>query len=98
MSDFSGNPLVITAPMGATYLNSGPPNNLAVMPRKIYWLNPANIGDTFIINSADGRVLFTGRCEVANQSQFFDAPVSDKWRDFQVTTLASGTLYIYFST
>lgn len=97
-NNFANNPLIIDTPMGATYLNSSPPNKLAIYPRKIYWLNPANIGDTFAINDANGVPLFAGRCEVANQSQFFDAPVSDKWRDFIVPTISSGTLYIYFST
>jgi hypothetical protein len=95
---FQNNPIVIDTVMVVTYLNSSPPNKLAIYPRKIYWLNPANIGDTFVINDPQGNLLFEGRCEVANQSQYFDAPVSDKWRDFIVNTLASGTLIIYFST
>lgn len=97
-NDFSKNPLSIDSVMAATYQNSSPPNALAIFPRKIYWFNPANIGDLVNIIAADGKLLWAARCEVANQSQFFDAPVSDKWRDFQVSVLGSGTLYIYFST
>jgi hypothetical protein len=61
----------------------------------VYWFNPASIGDTAVLQDADGNALWSGRCEVANQSQFMPMPAAFRVRGYAVPTLVSGTLYIY---
>lgn len=67
---------------------------------KIYWFNPSTIAHTVQITEAvSGKVLWEGRAEAANQSQVFDFgenPLILPGRtDWKVSTLQSGTLYIY---
>jgi hypothetical protein len=63
---------------------------------KVYWKTPASQGDTVSIVDAQGNVLLPLACEVAGQSQIIDWSARPKiWRDFQVTTLSSGTLFIF---
>jgi len=71
-------------------------SQLTIRIAKIYWENPGTIGDTFVIEDPiSSLILWTGRCEVANQSQLFDWTARPLiWQDFCVPTLASGTLYI----
>jgi hypothetical protein len=62
----------------------------------VYWLNPTNVGDTFKLVDSKGNTAFTGRCEVASQSQLFDfsgAPI--KMNGISMNQLSSGTMYIY---
>jgi hypothetical protein len=80
--------------MGATF-NAGVGNPPLVQVTRVYWENPTTIAHTFQIVDAAGTVLLEGRCEVANQSQAFDFVNARIWKDFQVTTLSSGTLWIY---
>jgi len=93
------NPIVIsqtqTAYKPAVLTSQGSFITLRII--KVYWENPTNIGDTFVIQDpASGHTWLTGRCEVANQSQIFDFTAKPLlWKDFEVLTLASGTLYIY---
>jgi len=64
---------------------------------KIYWFNPAAIGD--VVNIGDpisGLTLLNLRCEVANQTQVIDwTPNPRLWQDFEIDTFGSGTLYIF---
>lgn len=63
---------------------------------EIYWYNPVNVGDTVTVTLGDGNtVIRQARCEVANQSQLFKM-YGIRVVDFQVPTLSSGTLYIYY--
>lgn len=94
-NNFQPNPHVVDTVMGST-LMATTPRRPATGPFRIvsiYWLNPATIGDTFVIEDADGNVIKTARCEVANQSQEFEM-FEKEVTDYQVTTLGSGTLYI----
>jgi hypothetical protein len=62
---------------------------------RIYWFNPANVGDLATITDGGGNIITPMRCEVANQSQVFYAVTNDDpIQDFQVTEIDSGTLYI----
>jgi hypothetical protein len=70
----------------------GLPNNQPITVTGVYWLNPVTIGDTFVIS---GGLVLNGRCEVAAQSQFFQLIPGVLANDFTVSTLASGTLWIY---
>lgn len=65
--------------------------------RMIYWLNPVNIGDTVVLQDGSANEQITLRCEVAAQSQVFEflteglGPLNGS----KVSTLASGTVYLY---
>lgn len=61
----------------------------------VYWLNPVTPGDTLVIQNEGGSTLLSARCEVANQSQLFQIPF--QVGGFKVSTIASGTVYIYLS-
>lgn len=70
---------------------------LTLIVEKIYWFNPANIGDLVDIGDPiSGLTLLNLRCEVADQSQVIDWTSNPRlWQDFEVGTISSGTLYIY---
>jgi tRNA A37 threonylcarbamoyladenosine synthetase subunit TsaC/SUA5/YrdC len=94
------NPIVISSAMTSGYKASvasslGTLSTLRI--DKIYWENPGTIGDTAtIIDPQNLATMFALRCEVANQSQVIDWSARPKlWRDFQVSQISSGTLYIY---
>lgn len=102
MSNLLVNPIVITAPMGAGYKAStsaalGSFQYLLV--EKLYWLNPVTVGDLVVIEDLiAGNTLAEMRCETAGNSQMIDWTAKPKrWADFQVTTLGSGTLFIYLA-
>jgi hypothetical protein len=92
------NPIVLTATMGATFQASLPVINQRpyILVEKVLWESPVTPGDAVSIVDSQGNVLLPLTCEVASQSQIVDWSAHPKiWRDFQVTTLTSGTLYIY---
>jgi hypothetical protein len=66
---------------------------------KVYWENPANIGDIVtIVDPISGSALLPLRCEVAGQSQVVDwTPKPHLWSDFEVSQITSGTLYIWLA-
>ena len=99
-NSLASNPMVISGSMSqgykaATAAALGTLRTLLV--EKIYWENPANVGDTISIGDpVSGLVLLVLRCEVANQSQLIDFTSNVKvWQDFEINSLPSGTLYIY---
>lgn len=81
-----------TASASSFRTQGGLPSNQPIWVSSVYWLNPGTIGDVFVIS---GGLNLTGRCEVANQSQVFNFVPAIMTGDFTVSTLASGTLYIY---
>jgi hypothetical protein len=92
------NPIILTATMGSTFQASLPTINQRpyILVEKVLWETPATPGDTVAIVDSNGNVLLPLTCEVASQSQIVDWSAHPRiWRDFQVSTLASGTLYIY---
>jgi hypothetical protein len=92
------NPVVVNTAMGSTFQASLPAINQRpyVLVEKVLWETPASIGDTVSIVDSQGNVLLPLTCEVASQSQIVDWSAHPKiWRDFQVTVLGSGTLYVY---
>lgn len=61
----------------------------------IYWYNPANIGDTVVlVDAVTGAPIWQGRCEAPNQSQIFYFK-SLLTNGLNVSTITSGTLYVY---
>ena len=96
----TANPMVITAAMASGYkaLVASSLGTLSTLRiDKIYWENPLTAGDTVtIIDPQDSIAMLPLRCEVAGQSQVIDWSARPKlWRDFQVSQISSGTLYIY---
>jgi hypothetical protein len=59
----------------------------------VYWLNPANVGDTLTLQNDNGTTLLSLRCEVAGQSQVFQIPF--QVNGFKLSQISSGTVYIY---
>lgn len=98
-NNFTANPIAVdTVFTSPTFANSTKlPTNSELKLMEVYWYNPTNIGDTFVITLADGNtVVRRGRCEVANQSQVFRM-WGIRIRDFIVPTLSSGSLFIYYN-
>lgn len=94
------NPMVITGSMATSYktqVASQIGTLFTLIVEKVYWFNPATIGD--VVNIGDpisGLTLLNLRCEAANQSQIIDWTANPKiWQDFEIDTFSSGTLYIY---
>lgn len=65
---------------------------------KVYWFNPAAVGDTFtLVDATKGVLILTGRCEAANQSQLFDQSnglSATTFNGLGCSQLSSGTLYV----
>lgn len=62
----------------------------------VYWFNPSSVGDTFTLTNNEGNVILQGRCEVANQSQWFDFSLMPISVDgVGCAQLSSGTLWVY---
>lgn len=66
--------------------------------RTVYWDNPAAVGDTVsIIDPSSSITILAMRCNSTGAPQIIDWEASpERWRDFEVNTISSGTLYIYF--
>jgi len=63
---------------------------------RVYWYNPVTVGDIFILTNNEGKLIVRGRCEVANQSQFFDFSAIPLSTDgYGIAALSSGQLDIY---
>lgn len=93
-NSLSTRPIKVDTVMGSTFNNTVSQAPVTQVTR-VYWENPTTIGHTFQIVDGTGVVLLEGRCEVANQSQTLSDAFTKVWKDWQVTTLASGTLWIY---
>jgi|ERR1700676_4820640 hypothetical protein len=97
-NNFKSNPMVIdtviSSKVSAVAGVQVPPGGWCI--DEIYWYQPATIADTFQVTLGDGTTpVRIGYCEVANQSQLFKG-YGFRIADFQVPTLASGKLYIYY--
>lgn len=65
---------------------------------KVEWDGATTIGHTFsIIDPNDNTILLNGTANAASQDIQYDFTENPAhWRDFKVTTLASGILYIWY--
>lgn len=97
------NPIVITSNMTQSYkslsntVGSGLGSFTYLLIEKIIWESPVTVADKVLITDPDdGAVLLPLTCEVSGQSQIIDWTAKPKrWRDFEVSEINSGTLYIY---
>lgn len=103
-SGAGGNPTIIIAPMAQTWQNGGTAvNNLALYPRRIFWDAPAAPGDALQIEDGHGTVLFRATARAQYDSQYAIISGGPKWaggtrwRDFIVTEMDSGSLFIWFT-
>lgn len=99
-NNLTSNPIVITGSMASSYKASVAASLgtlFTLVVEKIYWENPATPGDQVLIGDpGSGQTLLNLRCETANQSQIVDWTANPRlWRDFEINTFNSGTLYIY---
>lgn len=63
---------------------------------RVYWYNPITPGDTFVLTDIAGDIIVQGRCEVANQSQWFDfSAMPVEVTGVAMGALSSGTLFVY---
>ena len=100
-NDFSSNPIILDAVMIAGYQTTtgGVPNNLEIYPRIIHWDAPVAAGDVFEIDDALGNILFKATCSANGKGEYFDVAEGVRWpAEWQLVTLDSGVLYIYFTT
>src|SRR5574337_882841 len=99
-NSYTQNPIVIDSTMSAGYKSLvaaalGSPISLLV--DKISWSNVTGTTDVLsIVDPDDGNVLFELANKVAGTTWWGDwSPRPKLWRDFKVSTIGSGTLYIF---
>lgn len=64
---------------------------------KIIWADPVISGNQVIIIAPDNRVLFSATIEADLDNQDYDFNgLMGQWKDFKVTQIDGGTLYIYY--
>lgn len=85
--------------MASAYSASSPPNNLLLYPRYIEWDAPTSAGDEFEIDDGAGNILFKYTAPANGQTQYLEVASGVRWpSSWQLVTLDSGTLYIWFTT
>lgn len=100
-NDLSSNPLILDSVMADGYQDSTPPppNGLMIYPRVIHWDAPTTAGDVFEIDDSLGNILFKATAKANGQGEYFEVADGVRWEDlWQLVTLDSGVLYIYFTT
>jgi hypothetical protein len=86
-----GNPLVVDTAESGIYEGNR-------FIKRVVWKGPTTIGHTLVIKSVNPTAtpvfIVDAVCEVALQSQVF--LIEQAFEGLTVTTIASGTAYIYF--
>lgn len=106
-NDYNSKPIVIDAVMAsgwkALQTLVAAANAVGFHVTKVLWVGPTTVGHAFEIKSVTSGTpitLLKGTCAVASEdvdySHFDDVSGGAPWRDFQVTTLDSGVLYIWY--
>jgi len=100
-------PIVVEAVMTLSWFNGGgSPNNLAIVPRRILWDNAGAAGHAVLIVDGNGTVLFKATATAQFDSKYailtggrgsLHNRGGARWKDFQVTQLDSGQLYIWYT-
>lgn len=87
--------LTLTSPAGVV---TTVPAQRGIWVTKVIWENPTSVGHTFSISDPNnsGTVLLAGACGVADQDVPYDFVNAAQWRDFKLTQISSGVLYIYY--
>jgi len=91
------NPIILTATLASYKAAVATSQGSTIGPlrvTKVYWLDPATIGDqAILVDPRTGNVLEQFRCEVAGQSQIIH-PKVPLWKDFELLQIDSGTIEI----
>jgi hypothetical protein len=98
MSTTLQNPVIVTSTMATSYkaqlLAAGYGAFNTCQIKKIHWVGQSS--GSFVIENDDGSVIAAGAYVSPDQTiDFTSSP--KRVADFQVTTLSSGTLYIYLA-
>ena len=87
-------PIIITSVMGSSF-KAATGRTQGINPKQIYWASPVAVNDQVIITDpVSGHVLWQAKCAVAAQGFQMDLS-GGVWKDFIVSTIGSGTLFIY---
>ena len=93
-NDFESRPIKIDTQMSNFASTDDSTRPLPYHIKRVYWYNPTTAGHLLEILAASGDHHLIARCEVDGQSQWFDLD-GEVWKDFKVSNLDSGTVYIY---
>jgi hypothetical protein len=86
-----------TLPATAQQLSGAVLGQPGIRVTKIIWENPTAVGHTFhIIDPVDSNILLYGSCDVAAKDIIYAFDNLATWKDFKVSQISSGTLYIWY--
>ena len=88
-NDIGGNPWVIDTASATALLETG------VWIERIKWNEPSTTGHQAILKDTSDRVIWTYRALAAGNGIAYEADLGGNYDGLKVTTLGSGTLYIY---
>lgn len=101
MANAFGNPIVLDGTMAATWqntANNGAPANQDINVQKIVWDGATTAGHQFILQYGDA-TLFAQATAPSTPSApvMYDFFGGRKLKDFKLSTLGSGKVYIYYN-
>ena len=87
--------ITLTSPSGVV---TTVPAQRGLWVTKVIWENPTTVGHTFSISDPNvaATVLLAGACGVAGQDVEYDFVNAAQWRDFKLTHLDSGKIFIWY--
>lgn len=99
-NSYTQNPIVITSTMSSGYKSlvaSALGSPISLLIDKINWSDAVGTSDVLsIVDPDNGNILLEIANKVANTTWWVDwSPRPKLWRDFKVSTIGSGTLYIF---
>ena len=94
------NPIIVVAPMASSYKSAVATtlgSLFTLQVAKIQWSDAVSVNDFVrIIDPGSGELLQEIQNVAANSNYFIDFSARPRlWRDFRVSQIDSGTLYIY---
>jgi hypothetical protein len=96
----SSSPYIFNAAMATTFKNTAgaQPTSGPINIAQIVWLAPMVVGDSYVLTNEFGIVISTYVATATTlQNGFYQRPFKPavRCRDFQLTTLSSGLIFIY---
>jgi hypothetical protein len=99
-NNYNTNPIEITATMAAGWKSLQTLNTQPILGRvyKIVWTGATSASHTFVIVDPNNtsNILAQGEAGTTLADDIQLSPMGDAWRDFQVTTIGSGTILIWY--
>lgn len=101
MANSFGNPIILDSTMAATWqntANNNAPANQDINVQKIIWDGPAAAA-TFVLQYGDGTAFLAGTAQAttAPPPVNYDFFGGRHLKDFKLSTLSSGKIYIYYN-